>query len=296
MGCVPRNFSVSNSILYCLAFYCSWTDFNFYYESFQFCSIKLALILSINWKPAKTGRDKTRFTCLDDFNCLSFRPIVFVAVGLGIARPWIRLKNLPPIHNFYFDVFLLPLLQESFKQAKRIFCFFQIDYPNVRMSSIVYLSFYDLSICWRKGFPRLQSSSLPRFTFWLWPMSIDRTIISLWSKLFVGWTKWKRWWVLSFYICEFNLILGILLLHEATQKVLFNTQCVCNSISHSTCIHKTRGYPISVAVLDKIRGSSYKKWVNFAVKKWIMDCLGMIQLNWLKFLQNCCIGNWNEDK
>ena len=48
---------------------------------------------------------------------------------------------------------------------------------------------------------------------------------------------------------------GILLLHTATQNVLFNTQCVCNT----SCVLKTRGYTISIAVLNDIRGSGNKK-------------------------------------
>lgn len=53
--------------------------------------------------------------------------------------------------------------------------------------------------------------------------------------------------------------LGIILLHEATQKVLFNTECVCGSINGANCLHKTRGYPISVVVLKKIRSSPSKR-------------------------------------
>jgi hypothetical protein len=48
--------------------------------------------------------------------------------------------------------------------------------------------------------------------------------------------------------------LGVIMLHEATQRILFNTKCVCDALTYGTCIHKTRGYPISVAVLFKVRG------------------------------------------
>ncbi|KAI6182079.1 hypothetical protein M3Y97_00341600 [Aphelenchoides bicaudatus] len=52
-----------------------------------------------------------------------------------------------------------------------------------------------------------------------------------------------------------NLKDGVILLHEATQHVLFNTECVCNSVTYGTCVHKTRGYPISVVILNKIRSN-----------------------------------------